>query len=257
MKITSKMKWDAIDNLESFLGNYGNNKNRNGASKEPDLEKAMNELIDNLHEFVKTGSRYDVANFIYGLSFLMRHSQYGEIQNEDKIGAQKSGCVYMINYALGDGNTISNRHPGLCMTVYGKKCFVIPMRSAFDERNKKMKKDFTEAYHPIENPNGEERNRQGLVKEGFNKDCILMVDDAKFVSVDAIEKNMGCINIDTFHLIEKHLLKVSMPWIWLQLRMYLTRCKEFESLVNNQTRKITILEEKIKELEDLLEVKKS
>lgn len=49
MKITNKMKWDTIDSIESFLGNYGNHQNRNGANKEPDLEKAMNELIDNLH----------------------------------------------------------------------------------------------------------------------------------------------------------------------------------------------------------------
>lgn len=120
-----------------------------------------------------------------------------------------------------------------------------------------MKKDFEEAYHPTENPNGEKRCRRGLTKEGFTKDCILMIDDAQFVSVDAIEKTICCIDIDAFHLIEKQLLRVSMPWIWLQLRMYLTRCKEFEYLVKNQTRKITILEEKIKELEDLLEVKKS
>ena len=70
MKITEEMKWDAIDNLTSFLGNYGNHKNQNGACKEPKIKEAMDELINNLQIFVETGSRYEVSNFINGLSFL-------------------------------------------------------------------------------------------------------------------------------------------------------------------------------------------
>lgn len=256
MKITEEMKWDAIDNLTSFLGNYGNHKNQNGACKEPKIKEAMDELINNLQIFVETGSRYEVSNFINGLSFLMKHSEYDKIQDEEKIGKQDDGFVYMIDYALTDGNTTANRHPGLCINTYGEKCFVIPMMSGFDQYGNEKEK-FTKAYHPTDNLKGTMKYRRGLIKEGFKKDCILIINDAQFVSVDRIGDTICSIDRDVFYSIESHLLKVSMPWKWLQLRMYSNRCKDLEPLSQNQKRKIDTLEKEIEELKGLLETKKS
>lgn len=258
MQITDEMKWDAIDELIPYLRNNRNNKKRGSAKKEERIEEAMEELIGNLREFMKNESKYEVSHFINNLAFLMRHSEYGVVQNEENIGAQDNGGVYWVDFGMVDGIETAHRHPTLCITTYGNECFMIPMLSGRFPDDK-MKEKFGIAYHPIENPDGEKKYRRGLAKEGFEKDCVLVISDAKFLSVNRIGNFLFSIDKDIVHRIEKHLLMVSMPWQWLQLRMYSKRCKSLEPTVDYQKRKIKNLEKEIRDLKWLLklEMKKS
>lgn len=100
-----------------------------------------------------------------------------------------AGTIVEIEYGLPYKTETPYRHSGLVIKSYDNKILVVPCTSHKDFLDK--------AYHPIDNPDGDKNYRKVGVKENFDHDCVLVLNDFKIVSKNRIISTCGQINMDT------------------------------------------------------------
>lgn len=91
-------------------------------------------------------------------------------------------------------------HYGLCIGKRDKKVLIVPMHTGKDI--------FNSSYHPINNPSSDKKYRQGLQAEGFQKNCVLLMNDIKFISAGRIEKECVSVNEATIKSIQIQVFQV-------------------------------------------------
>ncbi len=80
-------------------------------------------------------------------------------------------------------------HPVLVMEIIGNMVFVVPVSSSPDK--------IKEAYHPIDNKDGNTNLRKVTDREGFKSDCTLLLSNARTISGGRLlEKKENIFNSD-------------------------------------------------------------
>ena len=80
-------------------------------------------------------------------------------------------------------------HPVLVMEIIGNMIFVVPVSSSKDK--------IKEAYHPINNKDGNKNLRKVTIEEGFNSECSLLLSNARTISGGRLlEKKENIFNSD-------------------------------------------------------------
>lgn len=166
--------------------------------KDESFQNGLKQLYSNLETELNKMSVYDASNVLKDIAvWIEEHDEDFSLNKHPEKNFCDIGKIYSIEFGLGYRDELANYHRGLCIGAMGNKIGIIPMSSA-DNHDGKIRSVFESAYHPIENPKGDQHYYQALKKEGFPKDAILMIADTKFVSVGKVNKCNDVIKISPY-----------------------------------------------------------
>lgn len=114
------------------------------------------------------------------------------------------------------------------------------------------KEHFYESYHPIQNPKGNKKNRQALSSEGFSKDCILKINDTKYISAGRIEKETVKISNELLEEIQKQVFQVQFPNLFTKHLSHQKTIQKNERLILEQKEEIIRLKQENNRLNQIL-----
>jgi len=199
--------------LQSLSKNTNVNKTTN-AEDSLDIMIALLDYQDNFEELVRTNNNYSATNVLLSDNNWMRRKNVDTYR--DPIG---EGNIFITDFGKAYKGECAYIHFSLCVRVYRDKVFVIPTTS-----NVNM---FAKAFHPADNRSGNYWLRRGNKTEGFSKNCTLLLNDAKFISLGRIIKALPPINADALESIKKHLFSVNFP---NYEKEFVNRANEIENL---------------------------
>ena len=216
MTRSQNMSWKDINSITNFAENTLFNKNKK-AKKTPNILLASIQLMENFIKGIKNMNAYDAASTIISDANWIKKNSVDTFYdgNGNKVTIN-IGKVYYIDYGKTFCGELSYYHYGLCIGKKDKKILIIPMRSGHDV--------FEHSYHPEKKPNGNKKYRQGLEEEGFQKDCILMINDCKYISAGRIEKESVQIDNSIIESIQEQVFQVEFPHLytkhfWMQKKI--------------------------------------
>lgn len=139
-----------------------------------------------INKFEKTKS-YQTGLFIKSMNdWIDRKNDNKPLS--DKIEEVKSGEIYMIDWNLGYDPELSYEHPGIVVENIDNFLFVLPVSG--------QKHYIDIAYHPLNKPDGDKNYRLVDEKDGFNKLCVIHLDQARSISITRLLYKMGEIPIE-------------------------------------------------------------
>lgn len=223
------MKWNDIDKISKYTGNNPTNK-RMFAIDRPIILKGYMQFKENLNQMIRQLNAYDSSSILIGDTNWIKRNQFSKYM--PKLGAPPNvsiGQICVIDFGKTYKNELSYIHPALCVGKNDNKYLVIPMTSG--------KNWITECFHPKINPDAKKTSRQALQTEGFPKNCVLLLNDAKYISGGRILELREIIQEDTLSDIQIQLAKVMFPNIMKSLEAITNINNELERKVNNLTDK--------------------
>lgn len=100
------------------------------------------------------------------------------------------GDIYMIDWCISYSPELSYEHPGIIMEVMDDFVFVLPVSG---------QRQYIEiGYHPDTNIDGDKNYRIVNNKDGFKKECVVHINQAKTISKTRILYKMGSLTIDEY-----------------------------------------------------------
>ena len=196
------MVWSDINGARRYTANNTDNKTKRAKNTSEILLGAM-QYAENYLKAMKQLNAYDTSSIIKSdSSWLQKHS-FDEFKVRGSKVTIDPGRICCIDYGKTYKGEISYFHYGLCVSRKEEKLLIIPMTSANDWRDT--------CYHPVKKPSATKKYRQGLRSEGFSKDCVLLMNDAKFISAGRIDRQDVEINPDTLKEIQQQLFAVCFP----------------------------------------------
>lgn len=249
IKVTNNMFWSDLHNITRFSENTTDNKNKIARKTSPIILAAI-QLMENYIKGIKNLSAFDASSIILSDANWIRNNRRTEFLDEkgNKITI-KVGTVYYIDF----GNTFSDElayfHHGLCVGKKEGKILIVPMTSGA--------KYFPNSYHPINNPHANRKYRQALASEGFEKDCVLKLNDAKFISPGRLDKETVTIDTDILKQIQKQLFNIQFPELYQKFCNNEKKIEKYEKQICDQKELISQLKQenntlriKLKRFED-------
>lgn len=237
---TNNMKWTDINAVSIYTANTNDNKNKR-TKRTPAIIWGAIQLTENFLKALRQLNVYDAASIIKSeATWLQKHS-FDEFfdKNHKKVNIEV-GRVYYIDYGKTYKGELSYFHYGLCVGKKEGKLLVIPITSADSYRET--------CYHPTKNPKASKKLRQALTAEGFSKDCVLKMNDAKFISAGRIEEMDNKINDDALLDIQTTLFSVSFPDIKRQYDKLINEAGTKDKRIEDQQKFIKKLEAENEEL---------
>lgn len=241
------MFWSDVTDIKKYTEHTKTNK-KNKSTKHAVIMLAAVQYIHNYMQGLKRQNAYDAASILFSdMNWLRKcHTTTAYDDNNKKI-IPKMGHTYYIDY----GNTFSGElgyyHHGLCIGRKDNKFLVVPIRSGDDI--------YSESYHPTNNNKGNKKFRQGLVEEGFPKNCVMLINDTKFISQARIDKEVAKIRQDVLIDIQMQVFQIMYPAIFQRYnayiennKTYVQQNKELKKEINQLKLKINKLEQQILEI---------
>lgn len=226
MNRTDNMFWGDIKDVKRFTENTESNKTKR-ANKTVSIISAAIQLMENYIKGLKTLNAYDAASTIYSDANWIKNSTKNEFI--DKNGERYNveiGSVYYIDYGKTFSGELAYFHYGLCIGKRNGKILVVPITSGEDY--------FSDCFHPVNNPTKPRKYRQGLMTEGFAKNCVLMINDAKFISAGRIEAFNTKINDDALLDIQKLVFQVEFPDIYKEFEKNKKEIANMDKKISDQ-----------------------
>lgn len=140
-----------------------------------------------INKFEKSRS-YQTGLFIKSMDdWLDRHDKDNQ-PLDNKITEFNIGEIFMADWNLAYSPELSYEHPCVIIEKIGDFLFVLPVSG---------QKQYIEiGYHPIDNMNGDKSYRIVDVDDGFNKRCVIHINQAKIISKTRILYKMGELQTD-------------------------------------------------------------
>lgn len=137
-----------------------------------------------INKFEKSKS-YQTGLFIKSMDdWLDRHDKDNQPM-DDKIIDIHAGEIFMVDWNLSYSPELSYEHPCVIIETIGDFLFVLPVSG---------QKQYIEiGYHPIDNKDGDKNYRIVDTIDGFNKRCVIHINQAKVISKTRILYKMGSL----------------------------------------------------------------
>lgn len=227
MKSSKNMFWSDINDITRFTENTVDNK-RKEARKTSSIILASVQLMENLIKGIKQMNAYDASSTILCDANWIQKSSFDSFR--DKVGNNiliEPGKIYYIDYGKTFYGELAYFHYGLCIGKRDKKILVVPIRTGKDI--------FDISYHPVYNNRADKKYRQGLQSEGFQKDCVLLINDLKFISAGRIEKEYIRIDEEILKSVQNQVLQVCFPRIYTDFLNHQNIIKKYKKQITDQT----------------------
>lgn len=230
-----------------------------------EINKYTENTIENRKKPAKTVAKIILAatqytyNYIQGLKRLSAYDASSILQSDinwfknlDRNTPQKCsesneninvriGKIYYINYGNAFKGELSYFHYGLCIGKKDKKILVIPMRTGSDI--------FDNCYHPNYNKNGKKKYRRCYEEEGFIKECVLLINDTKYISCGRIIKESPSeIDKDVLKDIQMQAFAFQYPEIYNQFSNQQAKIIKLDNESKNRKNENANLKKEVNEL---------
>lgn len=235
------MIWHDLKEIKGYTQNIYKNKKKE-AKKSPNIILAIMQYTYNYTQGLKRQNAYNAASILYSdMNWIKKCHLSAAIDEDGNEINPKIGHLYYIDYGNTFKNEIGYQHHGVCIGKSKNKVLVVPTRSGTDV--------FERSYHPIDNPEGEKAFRRGLHSEGFLKDCVLLIDDVKYISSARIDKESGIINKKVVKDIQLQVFKKEFPGICGEM---IKQEKKLQKKIEDQKNEIIKLKRENNHLNQLL-----
>lgn len=161
-----------------------------------------------INKFEKTKS-YQTGLFIKSMNdWLDRYDQCHK-PLDGKITEIIPGDIFMVDWNLSYSPELSYEHPCVVVEKINDFLFVLPVSS--------QKQYLDIGYHPIDNKDGDKNYRIVEPSDGFNKRCVIHINQAKVISQTRILYKMGNLatndlgECDLFNEIKNTMLNTYFP----------------------------------------------
>ena len=248
------LNFNLLDLVACFTGNNATNKSME-AIKRYKILHGLFQLEENMHKILKQLNAYDASSILIAESNWMKRNHFSKyMPSRDANDKVAFGQVCAIDYGKTYKGEMGYIHPGLCVGIKEGKYLIIPITTG---RNWRIN-----CYHPIVNPEKTKEYRQALKSEGFEKDEVLLLNDAKFISGGRILELHEIISADPLKQIQEQLFQIMFPTLLkdvtrvkIENEKYVRIIENMERQIKNLKNKNNILSAKVQDLE--LKVKKS
>lgn len=238
------MFWGDIKDIKRFSENTEENKKKS-ARQTSAIILAGVQLMENFIKGIKYMNAYDASSTILSDANWIQKSKFGTFKDKNgKDIAIELGKVYYIDYGKTFYGELAYFHYGLCIGKRDGKILVVPMTSS--------KEHFSESYHPTQNPKGNRKNRQALLSEGFSKDCVLKINDTKYISAGRIDKETIKISDELLQEIQEQVFQVQFPNLYTQNFGRQKTIEKNEKLIQKQKEEISKLKQENNRLNQIL-----
>lgn len=235
------MIWHDLKEIKIYTQNIPSNKKKQ-AKKTSSIILAILQYTYNYTQGLKRQNAYDAASILYSdMNWIKKRHLAKAIDEDENVIKPKIGNLYYIDYGNTFNGEIGYRHHGVCIGKSRNKILIVPTRSGADV--------FQNSYHPTNNPNGKIVYRQGLQSEGFIKDCVLLIDDIKYISPARIDKESGVIDKNAIKDIQLQVFKNEFPGIYGE--MYKRDLKK-QGIIDKQKQDIISLKNEINHLKQTI-----
>ena len=161
------------------------------------------------------------------------------VLHKNDISNTKYSCgdIVLLEFGMNYSPELSYNHAALILEDIGDMVMVVPATST--------EKVYNIAYHPKDNPNGKWYYRRVMKKDGFTKDCSLILSNLKVVAKSSIIRTIGNLTEDInnknslFREVRNTILAHTFS------KEYVSFIKEKDNSTNMKN-KIEELEEKVK-----------
>lgn len=245
MNTSDNMFWSDINDIKRFTENTELNKTKS-ARKTSSIILSAVQLTENFVKGIKHMNAYDAASTIYSDANWIKNSKREYFTNDagQRITIQ-IGKTYYIDYGKTFRGELAYFHHGLCIGKRNGKVLVIPITSGKDY--------FANCFHPIENPKANRKYRRGLLSEGFAKDCVLYINDTKYISEGRFQKEGVSINTEILLDIQKLVFQVAFPELYQCYTNNINKIVKLEKQVSDQKSIINNLKNEKNKLNQLLQ----
>lgn len=140
-----------------------------------------------INKFDKSKS-YQTGLFIKSMDiWLDRHDKDNQ-PFDDKITVFNTGDIFMVDWNLTYSPELSYEHPCVVIEQIGDFLFALPVSG---------QRQYIEiGYHPTDQPEGDRNYRIVDIADGFNKRCVIHINQAKVISKTRILYKMGSLKAD-------------------------------------------------------------
>lgn len=199
-----------------------------------DKSKIINALFqheENIHEIIRQLNAYDASSLLIAESNWMKRNHFNKYMPKETASKKISfGQVCTIDYGKTYKGEVGYIHPGLCVGKRKHKYLVIPMTSGKMWRNT--------CYHPMLNPEMTKDKRQSCITEGFRKEGVLLMNDARFISGGRILELHEIINDNTLKEIQTQLLYIMFPNLYKEFDILSKQNIQLQNTIDNLTKQI-------------------
>lgn len=197
------------------------------------ISKSLFALFNKVINKFSNMTEYETGLFIQSCDkWLDRKDIVNTAENNLNVSV---GDICMIDWNINYKPELSYVHPCLIVEDVNNMIFVIPVSASQDK--------LENAYHKVENPDGDQNYWKVNIEDGFLKECVLFVSEAKVVSKSRIINKIGSINCDMldedslFRNIRKYMIKTYFPYEVQKYQNTIERLNEEISRIENLRRK--------------------
>ena len=176
-----------IRDLKSELKNNTDDCKHNFSYDNVIISKSIFGLFSKLiNKFERTKS-YQAGLFIKSMNdWLDRKDNNSPLDNN--IDEILIGDIYMIDWCITYSPELSYEHPGIVVDIIDDFIFVLPVSG--------QKQCIEIGYHPETKTNGDRNYRIVNNSDGFKKECVVHINQAKTISKTRILYKMGSLTVD-------------------------------------------------------------
>lgn len=244
MKSSQNMIWGDINDIKRFTENTVDNKSKY-AKKTSSILLAAIQLYENFIKGLKNLSAYEASSIISSESnWIKKNTQKDFLDGNGKKKTIDVGKTYCIDYGKTFCGELAYFHYGLCIGKREHKILVVPITSGT--------KYFSTCYHPVKNPYADKKHRQALISEGFSKDCVLKINDTKFISAGRIEKEGVLIHSNTLRDIQEQVFRVQFGQLFQEYSNNKAFIEKNEKQISDQKQLISKLKSDNNHMRQLL-----
>ena len=185
-----------------------------------------------VHKLIEIGSKMsmvEMARFTNSIDHWIKNRPANK-----KSRHCSEGTIIEAEFGLTYKTETPYRHSALVIKEYPNKVIVIPSTSKSDY--------WDNAFHPLSNPNGNKEYFRVTTTDGFDHNCVLVMNDLKTISKNRIISTCGRMDTLSEDCIYKQIRKLLLNDIFSEeVNEYEDRISTLKSNIQNNKEKIQSL----------------
>lgn len=185
-----------------------------------------------VHKIIEIGSKMsmvEMARFTNSIDHWIKNRPANK-----KSRHCSEGTIIEAEFGLTYKTETPYRHSALVIKEYPNKVIVIPSTSKSDY--------WDHAFHPLSNPNGNKEYFRVTTTDGFDHNCVLVMNDLKTISKNRIISTCGRMDTLSEDCIYKQIRKLLLNDIFSEeVNEYEDRISTLKSNIQNNKEKIQSL----------------
>lgn len=182
----------------------------------------LSSFLKIMHTLIEVGSKMslvEMARFTNSVDHWIKNRPA-----KKKSRNCREGTIVEVEFGLTYKAETPYRHSALVIKEYTNKVLVIPSTSRPEYWN--------DGFHPITNPNGNKEFLRVATSDGFDHECVLIMNDFKIISKNRIISTCGSMDILSDNCLYKHIRKMLLNDIFID------EIKEYENVISEKDKMI-------------------